>query len=69
MQKIQIKFDYTVNEKTYSVICEPNSPFADCKEAAFQFLKEIGNFEEAAKAQVEKQKEEEKQEAEQSKSE
>lgn len=61
MQKIFIEFKYMINEKEYRVLCEPNSPFADCKEAALQFIKEIGVMEDNQKAAIEAQKKQEPQ--------
>ncbi len=51
MQKIFIEFKFVVNEKEYRISCEPNSPFADCKEAAFLFLKHLGALEDAQRVQ------------------
>ena len=62
MQKIFIEFKFIINEKEYRISCEPNSPFADCKESALQFLKQIGAMEDNAKAQQEIKQEEKKSE-------
>ncbi len=48
------KFEVVINGRTYQMLCEMDSPLPEAKEALFQFIKHIGQIEDAhAKAQEE----------------
>jgi transcriptional regulator of acetoin/glycerol metabolism len=66
MQKMMIEFSYKINDKDYRIQCDPNSPIADVKEAAYLFMKDIGQIEDQQKQQ-QQQVEAEKQDAEKQK--
>lgn len=49
------KFEIKIGERTYQLLCELDSPLPEAKEALFQFIKHIGQIEDAhAKMQDEK---------------
>ena len=46
------RFEVKINERTYQMLCENDSPLPEAKEALFQFIKYLGQIEDAhAKAQ------------------
>lgn len=44
------KLEQVINNKTYHLLCDCDSPLSDIKEALFQFQKFVGNVEDQAKA-------------------
>ncbi len=55
MLKNMSQLEYKIGDKIYNFICDNTSPLNEVKEALFQFLKYIGQVEDAIKAQQEKQ--------------
>lgn len=47
------KLEVVIGEKTYSLLCDNDSPTTSIKEACFQFLKFVGQVEDQVKAQNE----------------
>ena len=56
------KFETEIEDRTYQLLCELDSPIGHAKEFVFQFLKYLGQVEDNLKAQMEelKAKKEEK---------
>jgi len=47
------KFEFTVMDRVYQVLCDVDSPLEHFKEAIFQMQKVIGQMEDVARAQAE----------------
>jgi conjugal transfer/entry exclusion protein len=65
MLKNICKFEMTIEGKLFQLLCECDSQFNQAKEFAYQFLKYVGQIEDAVKRKQEeenKEKSEEKQE-------
>lgn len=41
------KFEVKIGERTYQMLCEMDSPISEAKEALFQFIKHLGQIEDA----------------------
>jgi hypothetical protein len=47
------QLEHKTENKTYHFLCDQDSPLNEVKDALFQFLKYVGQVEDAAKAQQE----------------
>jgi hypothetical protein len=54
------KLEIKINEKNFQFFTDNDAPLSDVKEALFQFLKYVGQVEDAVKSQQDKAKSEEK---------
>ena len=61
------KLEIAINEKSYQLLCDMDSPLQDVKEAVFQFQKYIGKIEDQVKEQQDKLKAQEESKKEESK--
>ncbi len=53
MLKNIARLEAKVGEKVYQLLCDNDSPLNELKDALFQFLKYVGQIEDAVKAQKE----------------
>ena len=58
MLKYISQLEHKIGDKTYQFLCDPNSPLSEVKDALFQFLRYVGQVEDAVKEQQEKAKDE-----------
>lgn len=51
MLKNLTQLEHKIGDKVYHFVCDPASPLNEVKDALFQFLKYVGQVEDAMKAQ------------------
>lgn len=52
MHKSVTQLEHKIGDRVFHFTCDPLSPLSEVKDAMFQFLKYVGQIEDAAKAQA-----------------